>query len=119
MGDGAIDMIALYGLPRYERENPNSTAQSKLLSGDHEAPGGERSLIEPVKQLCSTTNAFIYVIDGTGNGENGEKVNRVEEFHTMIDDRWRDVKSRVLVMCVVPDDVTPSVASLHIANKLD
>lgn len=106
---GTMNMITLYALPRAERQQQRGgERRSKLLVGEE--------ISQPVKELCNTVDAFIYVV----NTSNEERVTfGSEEFRAMIDDRWLQPKVPVLVLCVVPNATIKSVSSLEVANKLN
>jgi len=113
---GTVNMITLYGLSKSERENQQvkDIRQSRLLVQHDQTD--EMILSPSVKELISTVDAFIYIVNAT---DAESVIFGKEEFDAMTDNKWLSDKIPVLVLCVVPEASVNSVSSLDVADQLD
>jgi len=112
---GSIDLTTLYRMSKAERErDPVDNRISKLLVPDPENEN-QMTLSNPARQLCSTIDAFIYVVKA-------DDIDKVcfgsDELKAMLDDRWTKAKVPLLVLCLTTDVTVKSVPSIVVADKL-
>lgn len=113
---GSIDLTTLYRMSKAERENeqnPNERV-SKLLIADTEDEG-QLTLSHPARQLCSTIDAFVYVVKA-------DDIDKVcfgsDELKAMLDERWSQPKVPLLVLCLKSDTTVQAVPSITVADQL-
>lgn len=127
-----LNLITLYASNKKEREanvrlgRPRS---SKLLAStenannneddrDHESQFQSHSteLSHPVRELCKTVNAFIYVVDSSADSD---RVNVGDvEFSAMMNENWTQVKAPLLVLSCVEKEITPSLSCATVVELL-
>lgn len=126
---GLINLITLYSASRNEREanSANGVRRNKFLverNLDEDAEGGigadninlSVTLTQPVRDLCSTVDAFIFVVDSTMS-KNKVKLG-IEELKVMMSSRSLKTSAPLLVLSCVPGAQIQQYSSISVANEL-
>ncbi|XP_012563417.2 uncharacterized protein LOC101240962 isoform X1 [Hydra vulgaris] len=115
--NGTFNLITLYSQTKNIREqhviDGENKPRSKLLVRRENE--NDYVLSQPVKELCTMVDAFIYIIKATTEEE---LMLSMDEFQAIIDERWLQPQSPLLVLCVSPDANVMCIPVLHVANKL-
>lgn len=100
---GKLDLITLYSACRSERENNalNGVRKNNFIIerslDDHDVEDDSNIMVtQPVKDLCSTVDAFIYVVDATLNS-NKVGIGK-DELKAVVGNRWLQPKAPLLVL---------------------
>lgn len=127
-----LNLITLYASNKKDRESNARLGRprsSKLLASAggasnevHDADELDQSqskpieLSHPVKELCKTVDAFIYVVDSSADSE---RVNVGDtELSAMMNENWTQAKAPLLVLSCVEKETTPSVSCATVVELL-
>ncbi|KAL9951009.1 hypothetical protein ACROYT_G043595 [Oculina patagonica] len=126
-----LNLITLYASNKKEREaNAQLGKQrfSKLLAptegahndddneDDNKSQQSDTDLSHPVKELCKTIDAFIYVVDSSADSK---RVNVGDtELAAMMNENWTQAKAPLLVLSCVSTATTTSLSCATVVELL-
>ncbi|XP_072022375.1 F-box only protein 4-like isoform X2 [Amphiura filiformis] len=123
-----LGLITLYSGTKRDRTNvniPNATRadRNKLLrptAASNNPDGDETDLkyepIPAVRDLCSGTDAFIFVVDSSASVE--ELPEGRPELFAMMSERWTPNKAPLLILSCVPDCESSKIPCVDVAEQL-
>ncbi|KAJ7357766.1 common myeloid progenitor cell proliferation [Desmophyllum pertusum] len=83
---------------------------------DDESRPSDIELSHPVKELCKTIDAFIYVVDSSADSH---RVNLGDtELSAMMNENWTQAKAPLLVLSCVSTATTPSLSCATVVELL-
>eukprot|EP00794_Sanderia_malayensis_P008143 gene8143-9013_t len=124
---GMMNLITLYSASKREREAnlANGVRRNKFLVERDEVDAEEGlqdenvtlTLTQPVKDLCSTVDAFIFVVDSTQNEQRVEL--GLDELKAVMGNRQLKSAAPLLVLSCVADEEIRAHPTISVANKLN
>lgn len=120
---GQLDLITLYSACRSERENnaanglrKNNFIIERNLDDLDIEDDSHVMVTQSVKDLCSTVDAFVYVVDSTLNS-NKVGIGK-DELKAVVGNRWLHPNAPLLVLSCTKDEKNRQYSSICVSDVL-